>query len=116
MTIPSGGGSEVSKIAHYAGVSNSEQVILNGVANHIYSILSIIICETGGAAETFDLYIDDDGGGTDYELLSDQAIGANETFVFSEKLILSGTDHLCIITASAANVDVTISYIDQDWT
>jgi len=116
MAIPSGSGTEVSKIAHYAAVSNSEQVILNGVANHIYSILSIIICETAGAAETFDLYIDDDGGGTDYELLSDQAIGANETFVFSEKLILSGTDHLCIITASAANVDVTISYIDQDWT
>ncbi len=114
MAIPTGSGSEVSKVAHYAGVSNSEQVILNGVANHIYSILSIIICETGGVAETFDLYIDDDGGGTDYELLSDQAIGANETFVFNEKLIATGTDHICIQTANAANLDVTISYIDQD--
>ena len=116
MAIPTGSGTEVSKVAHYAGVTNSEQVILNGVANHIYSILSIIVCETGGAAETFDLYIDDDGGGTDYELLSDQAIGANETFIFNEKLIVSGTDHICVQAASSANLDVTICYIDADFT
>ena len=115
MAIPSGSGTEVLKVGHVAGVSNSESVILNGVANHIYSILSISICETAGAAETFDLYIDDDGGGTDYEILSDQALGANETFIFNDKLVLSGTDHLCIQLASAGNVDVVISYIDQDW-
>ena len=115
MAIPSGSGTEVLKVGHVAGVSNSESVILNGVANHIYSILSISICETAGAAETFDLYIDDDGGGTDYEILSDQALGANETFIFKDKLVLSGTDHLCIQLASAGNVDVVISYIDQDW-
>ena len=115
MAIPSGSGTEVLKVGHVAGVSNSESVILNGVANHIYSILSITICETAGAAETFDLYIDDDGGGTDYEILSDQALGANETFIFNDKLVLSGTDHLCIQLASAGNVDVVISYIDQDW-
>ena len=116
MAIPSGSGTEVLKVAHTAGVTNSENVLINGVANHIYTILSMTVCETAGAAETFDLYIDDDGGGTDYEILSDQAIGANETFVFSDKLILSGTDHLCMITASSANIDVVISYIDQDWT
>ena len=103
------------KVAHIAGVTNSENVLINGVANHIYTILSITICETAGAAETFDLYIDDDGGGTDYEILSDQSISANATFVWNDKLVLSGTDHLCMITASAANIDVVISYIDQDW-
>ena len=116
MAIPSGSGTEVLKVGHVAGVTNSESVILNGVANHIYSIISISICETAGNAETFDLYIDDDGGGTDYEILSDQALGANETFVFSDRLVLSGTDHLCIQLASAGNVDVVISYIDQDYT
>ena len=64
MAIPSGSGTEVLKIAHVAGVTNSENVLINGVANHIYTILSMSICETGAAAETFDLYIDDDGGGT----------------------------------------------------
>ena len=116
MAIPSGSGTEVAKVAHIAGVTNSENVLINGVANHIYTIISITVCETAGAAETFDLYIDDDGGGTDYEILSDQALGANETFVFNDRLVISGTDHLCMATASSANVDVVISYIDQDWT
>ena len=115
MAIPSGSGTEVLKVAHIAGVTNSENVLINGVANHIYTILSISVCETGGASETFDLYIDDDGGGTDYEILSDQAIGANETFVWNDRLVLSGTAHLCMITANSANIDVVISYIDQDW-
>ena len=115
MAIPSGSGTEVLKVAHIAGVTNSENVLINGVANHIYTILSMTICETGGATETFDLYIDDDCVGTDYEILSDQTIGANETFVWNDKLVLSGTDHLCMITANSANIDVVISYIDQDW-
>ena len=115
MAIPSGSGTEVLKVAHVAGVTNSENVLINGVANHIYTILSMTVCETAGSAETFDLYIDDDGGGTDYEILSDQALGANETFIYSDKLVLSGTDHLCIITASAADIDVVINFIDQDW-
>jgi len=116
MAIPSGSGTEVLKVAHIAGVTDSESVLINGVANHIYSILSISICETAGAAETFDLYIDDDGGGTDYEILSDQALGANETFIWNDRLVISGTDHLCMITASSSNIDVVITYIDQDWT
>ena len=66
-----------------------------------------------GAAETFDMYIDDGGGGTDYEVLSDQAIGANETFVWNERIVLVDEDHLCIATADSANVDVVVSYLDQ---
>ena len=64
--------SELLKVSHTAGVTNSESVLINGVSGHTYTILSIIFCETAGAAETFDLYIDDDGGGTDYEIYSDQ--------------------------------------------
>ena len=53
--------SEVLKVSHTAGVSNSESVLINGVSVHTYTVLSISICETAGAAETFDLYIDDGG-------------------------------------------------------
>ena len=116
MAIPSGSGTEVLKVAHIAGVTNSENVLINGVANHIYSIMSISICNTAAAAETFDLYIDDDGGGTDFEILSDQAIGNNETFIWNDRLVISGTDHLCMITGNSADIDVVITYIDQDWT
>lgn len=105
--------SEVLKVSLNAGVSNSESVILNGVNGHTYVILSIVVTETAGAAETFDLYIDDDGGGTDYEVLSDQALGANETFVFNDRLVIEDTDHLCAATANSANVDITVNYLDQ---
>jgi hypothetical protein len=105
--------SEVLKVSHTAGVTNSESVLLNGVNGHTYTILSISICETAGAAETVDLYIDDDGGGTDYEILSDQAVGANETFVFNDKFVIENEDHLCAATADSANVDVVVSYLDQ---
>ena len=105
--------SEVLKVSLKAGVTNSENVLLNGVNGHTYTILSIVMTETAGAAETIDLYIDDDGGGTDYEILSDQAIGANETFIFNDRLVLEDEDHLCAITASSANIDVVVSYLDQ---
>ena len=105
--------SEVLGVSLSAGVTNSESVVLNGVNGHTYTILSVVVCETAGAAETFDMYIDDGGGGTDYELLSDQSIGANETFVFNDKFVLVDEDHLCIQTANSANIDVVVSYLDQ---
>ena len=105
--------SEILSVSHTAGVTNSESVLINGVNGHTYTILSILITETAGAAETVDLYIDDGGGGTDYEILSDQAVGANETFEFTGRLVLVDEDHLCAATASSANVDIVISYLDQ---
>ena len=105
--------SEILSVSHTAGVTNSESVLINGVSGHTYTILSILITETAGAAETVDLYIDDGGGGTDYEILSDQAVGANETFEFTSRLVLVDEDHLCAAAASSANIDIVISYLDQ---
>ena len=105
--------SEILSVSHTAGVTNSESVLINGVSGHTYTILSILITETAGAAETVDLYIDDDGGGTDYEVLSDQAVGANETFEFTGRLVLVDEDQLCAAAASSANIDIVISYLDQ---
>ena len=104
--------SEVLKVAH-AIVSNSEIILINGVSGHTYTILSISMCETAGNAETINLFIDDNGGGTDYEILSDQAIGANETFVYNDKFCIEATDHLTTVCASAAAVHVVVSYLDQ---
>ena len=104
--------SEVLSMAH-AVVSDSESVMINGVNGHTYTILSVTMCETAGAAETINMFIDDGGTGTDYEILSDQAIGANETFVFNDKFVIEATDHLVCETASSAAVDVVVSYLDQ---
>ena len=104
--------SELLSVTHSV-VSNSEIVLINGVSGHTYTILSITFCETAGNAETFDLFIDDGGGGTDYEIYSDQAIGANETFEHTSRLVIVDEDHLVAKCASAAAVDVVVSYLDQ---
>ena len=105
--------SEILGVSHTAGVTNSESVLLNGVTGHTCTILSIVMTETAGAAETVDLYLDDGGGGTDYEILSDQAIGANETIIWNDRLVLVDEDHLCAAAASSANIDIIVSYLDQ---
>ena len=105
--------SEVLSYSLTAGVTNSESVLINGVDGHTYTILSVVICETAGAAETVDLYIDENGGGTDFELLSDQAVGANETFVWNDRFVITDTDHLCAAAASSANIDIVVSFLDQ---
>ena len=105
--------SEILSVALKATLTNTEHVLINGVNGHTYTILSITFCETAGAAETFDLYIDDDGSGTDYEIYSDQPLGANETFEHTGRIVLLDEDHLCAATASSAAVDVVVSYLDQ---
>ena len=54
--------SELLKVALKPACSNSETKLIDGTSGHTYTILSIMICETGNAAETFNLYIDDDDG------------------------------------------------------
>ena len=105
--------SELLKRAYKATLTDAETVLLNGVDGHTYTILSITLCETAGAAETFDLYIDVAGGGTDIEIYSDQALGANETFEHTGRIVLEDEDHLCAATASSAVVDVVVTYLDQ---
>ena len=105
--------SELLKVSHTAGVSNSESVLINGVSGHTYTILSITICETAGNAETFDLYIDDGDGGTDHYIYKSQALAANATFEHTSKFVIEATDMLGFITGGSADVDVVVSYLDQ---
>ena len=105
--------SELLKRVVKATLTNAETVLLNGVDGHTYTILSITFCETAAAAETFDLYIDIGGAGTDIEIYSDQALGANETFEYTSRIVLTATDHLTAKTASAATVHAVVSFLDQ---
>ena len=105
--------SELLKVAIKNACSNSETKLIDGASGHTYTILSISICETAGAAETFNLYVDDGDGGTDHYIYHTQALGANETFEHTGRIVLEATDELGFITGSAANVDVTVSYLEQ---
>ena len=105
--------SELFKVALKPTVSNSEVKLIDGASGHSYVVLSITICETAGAAETFDLYVDDGDGGTDHYIYKSQAIGANETFVHNDRIVLEATDMLGMLTANSADIDGVVSYLDQ---
>ena len=105
--------SEVMKRKTVTAMTNSENTLLTAAAGHTYTILNITLCETAGVAETFDLYLDPLGGSADTEIYSDQALAANATFEHTTRLVMEATDVLYGITASSANVDVVISYLDQ---
>jgi hypothetical protein len=105
--------SEVLKEKCVRAMTNSENTLLTAASGHTYTILNITLCETGAAAETFDLYVDPAAGSDDTYIYKVQAIGANETFEHTGKIILNATDVLYGITASSANIDVVISYLDQ---
>ena len=105
--------SELLKRVYKATLTNAETVLLNGVDGHTYTVLSVTICETAGNAETFNLLIDDGGGGSDTYIYHTQALGAKETFEHTGKFVMNASDHLSIITASTSDIDVCVSYLDQ---
>ena len=105
--------SELLKVARANAASNSEVKLIDGASGHTYVILSITICETAGNAETFDLYTMDDGGSTDNYIYKTQPLAANATFEHTSKLVIEATDELGFVTGGAANVDVTVTYLDQ---
>ena len=105
--------SELLKVSLTSQVTTAERELINGVSGHTYTILSISLCETAGAAETFDLYIDDDDGGTDHYIYKTQALAANATFEHTSKIVLNAGDMLGFITGGAADVDVVVNYLEQ---
>ena len=115
MAIPSGSGTEVLKVGLNTVTSSSESLLINGVSNHIYTVLSVVICETAGNSETFDLYVRNDGS-TIFYLIKDQVLAPKKTFVFNDRIVLVSTDELLIAAGGTCNIDIVTSYIDQDWT
>jgi len=105
--------SELLKLATFRGDAASVQALLTVGSGKTCTVLSVTICETGNAAETFQLLIDDGGGGADTYIYFDQALAAKATFEHTTKFVMEAADHLSIITASASNIDVCVSYLEQ---
>jgi len=122
MAIPSGSGTEVLTVSYKKSLTNSVVALITGVANHIYTVLSVSFCEMGGdATNGIELYIDagrndiSASGNQDIYILNEAQVGSRDTFVFSDKIVLYGTDALKTRISTSANVDVVCSYIDQSW-
>ena len=105
--------SELLKLATFRGDASSVQALLTVGAGTTATVLSVTICETAGAAETFNLLIDDAGGGSDTYIYHTQALGAKETFEHTGKFVMEATDHLSIITGSSSDIDVVVSYLEH---
>jgi len=112
-------GKEVIRRSYIDGAAETEATILTGVANHIMTIVSIVVCDRSSQADNnFHLYIDYDLGGTDLYLLLNQKVGADGTFVWNEKIAITATDKLHMIGISSAGTaayDVWCTYIDQQF-
>ena len=105
--------SELLGLATFRGDASSVQALLTVGAGTTATVLSVTICETGGAAETFNLLIDDSGNGSDTYIYFEQALGSKETFEHTGKFVMEADDHLSIITGSSSNIDVCVSYLLQ---
>ena len=112
-------GKEVLRRAFIDGGGESASDIIVGVADHIYTVLSIIVLERSDRNDVnFDLYVKPDGGSPLY-FTWQQVLPQKGTFVWSDRFVLAGTDNLEIEPRSdggTASIDVYCSYIDQDWT
>ena len=128
MAIPSGAGTEVLR---RNGIYNQSTTVTNidwaqavqtatgnssGTiavpADVIITILNMTWCNRNGSAITVDIILD--GTGDAIRILKSQSIGANGTFVFSDKLVLREGDVLQF-DSSTANTDVHLNYIYQQF-
>ena len=95
------------------------EVVLNGVASHVYTILSITLCETAGNDETFSIVSttanSSDGSlNSPFYIYHTQSLPAKATFEHTSKLVLEGTDELWVTAGGDCDIDVVVSYLDQD--
>ena len=93
MAIPSGTGTEVLKRQTATGDFDSNPVILTVPTDHIFTIISLNIID----------------------FVRSQVLTANQTFIYSDRIILNSGDTLKLQSGSVCNMDVFISYIDNDW-
>ena len=119
MAFPTGSGSErLKRVSHqFNGNSQTSPTndynILNGVALHIYIIISISCFNTFPGARDCIVNIKQDG--STLRKIFKQSVGQDQTFIWNERLVLEGTDELYVFSNGNAS-EWWISYIDQDWT
>jgi hypothetical protein len=112
---PSGAGTEVLRRYYKAGQNATATEVIIGAANHIYTILSIIAKNRGTGNQTLYIIVDPNAAGVgSYLHLITPVVPEGDTFVMNDKMVIAGTDKL-VLDASAAEFDVLISYIDQQF-
>ena len=112
-------GKEVIRRHYYDGVAESAVVIMQGIADHIMTTISILICERANLTDSiFHMIFYPDASGTGLYMLYNQSLVSKQTFIFNEKVAITNTDKIALVGESSggtAGFDVWVTYIDQDW-
>ena len=129
MAYPTGSGSEILR----RGAINSQAAVATAFkfdgtdpstgtssytvpANHIITMLSIIITEYANAVKEFTLYINNGHGSLpQINFIQDRSVGARQTFIFADKFVLIGGDNLKVNANSGSVFDILYTYVDQNW-
>ena len=118
MAVPSttggsGAGTEVLRRTVIDGANNATTTLLTVPADHIYTIMSISICNNDGSAKNMSMTVKPDGSNS-IVLIQGQSIPAEGSFVYSDKFVMTAGDVIDIYCASTVT-DVYCSYIDQQF-
>ena len=114
MAIPSGSGSEVLKVKALTNDGGSFVDLLGGTdtaADHIYTILSIHVCNTTATADVFSMKVN---GTNTAMLIEQQTVGGESTYVHNDKIVIMGADDLEVWN-DGVTLNYYVSYIDQNW-
>ena len=140
MAVPTGSGPETVHSALFEDIISTPVDLITGVQHHVYTVLSVIVCcRAVHASEneiSFNLVGYDSKAGASGEniVLAVWQGALNDTFVWNDKFSFNGYEpnantqiaraaqagsvaqKLQIGTEdSSCKIDVTVTYIDQDW-
>jgi hypothetical protein len=107
-------GTEILRRSHGNATGTGDVKLIDGTAGYIYTVLSVVVCERAGNPENFNLFVMADGSSGIF-LLDSQPLAANSTFVFSDRIVITGADELTIDLDASGDVFAWCSYIEQRW-
>jgi hypothetical protein len=106
-----GAGTEVLRRAYTNAITVTTDTTLHTVgSNKLVTILSVVMTETSDTDTKIDLMVNDNF------LICQAPVAGEQTYIFSDKVILDDGDALKFDQNDAANFDVWVSYIEQEFT
>ena len=115
MTLPTGSGSEF--LNNHVMIGTTSADTFAPAANHIYTILNFAVHNNHSSSTNFQVALSRNNGSNYGKLLDAQTLQVNETFVWSDKIVLYNSTSIIRFTPNGSDpLDIWINYIDQDWT
>tara|TARA_Y100000310_G_scaffold3410_1_gene4345 strand:+ start:28 stop:411 length:384 start_codon:yes stop_codon:yes gene_type:complete len=127
MAIPSGGGTEVLKRGIVnATTTSSTSLLFTGLktaagasgnsvpTDHIVTMISMYFCNN--TSSDCAMYLQLVGESITVDLFANEPIPKYSTFAVNDKFMLKSGDDLQVLLTGSGTVDLSYTFIDQDWT